>query len=563
MLARTMARTSALITLGLMACIDPAADPSGGPTAALSAAPAHLAGAKLVGHADAIAGRYIVVLNEQAPSSAGPRVALDEQIDRLAARHAARVAHRYTAVMHGFAAEMSAREAAALAADPSVAYVEEDTPVHATGVQANPTYGLDRIDQPSLPLDNKYTFPNEGAGSTVFVIDTGINTTHVEFTGRLRLDLGRTAIDDDNGLEDCNGHGTHVAGTVGGTVFGVAKKATIVPIRVLDCEGSGSSAGVIAGMDYVAQNHPARSVVNMSLGGAAGDAKDAAVRNLVAAGVTVVVAAGNENTDACGGSPAREPMAITVASSTSTDARSSFSNYGTCVDLFAPGSGITSAWIDSDTATETISGTSMASPHVAGVAALYLAANPTATPAQVTAALLGSAAVGKISDVQGSPNKLAQVTFSSAPPRSPAKITSPAEGAMVASTFDVTAEAANAAKVELALDGVVIGSDVTPPFAFRVINASLGTHQLTAKAIDAAGQATTHTISISVASGGLGNGGTHPVPPPTRRPDEAGCAAAPGGSAGLPMLVLLGLCVLWRPRRAPRSRPTRQAPKPV
>ncbi len=563
MFARTMARTSALISLGLIACVDPPDDLAGdsvAPTASRPAAPAHLAGAKLVGHADAIAGRYIVVLNEQAPSSAAPRVALDEQIDRLAARHAARVAHRYTAVMHGFAAEMSAREAAALAADPSVAYVEEDTPVHATGVQASPTYGLDRIDQPSLPLDNKYTFPNEGAGSTVFVIDTGINTTHVEFTGRLRLDLGRTAIDDDNGLEDCNGHGTHVAGTVGGTIFGVAKKATLVPIRVLDCEGSGSSAGVIAGMDYVAQNHPARSVVNMSLGGAAGDAKDAAVRNLVAAGVTVVVAAGNENTDACGGSPAREPMAITVASSTSADARSSFSNYGTCVDLFAPGSGITSAWIDSDTATETISGTSMASPHVAGVAALYLAANPSATPAQVTAALLGSAVTGKITDVQGSPNKLAQVNFSPASPR-PAKITSPAEGAMVASTFEVTAEAANAAKVELALDGVVIGSDLAAPFAFRVTNAQLGTHQLTAKATDAAGQTTTHTISITVASAWLGDSGTHPLPPPTRRPD--GCAAAPGGSAGLSMLVLLGLCVLRRPRRAAGARPSRLAPKPV
>jgi subtilisin family serine protease len=542
-------RISTLVALGLVSCVDPSSDPAGAPPAAS----VHLAAAsRLISHADAIAGRYIVVLDEspaEHPAAGLSRAALDAQIDRLAARSAARVGHRYATLIHGFSAEMTADAAAALAAAPGVAYVEADTPVYASAVQNNPTYGLDRIDQPSLPLDNKYSYPSDGAGSTVFVIDTGVNTTHVEFTGHLRADMGTSMIDDGNGIEDCNGHGTHVSGTVAGTVFGVAKKATIVPVRVLDCEGSGASSGVIAGMDFVAQHHPARSVVNMSLGGGASDAEDAAVRNLVASGVTVVVAAGNEMTDACKGSPAREPMAITVASSTSGDARSSFSNFGTCVDLFAPGTGITSAWIDADDATKTISGTSMASPHVAGTAAAYLATAPNATPAQVTAAILGSAAPNKITDVQGSPNKLLQVNVTAAPPGGgTTKITSPANGASVESTFDVTVAAAGATKVELALDGIVIATDQAAPFAFKLTNAAAGMHQLTAKGTDAAGQATTDAISVTVGIPVLGGGGNNPLPVPMRRAHDGGCAAAPGGALGLPALVLLGLGLL-RPRR--------------
>jgi subtilisin family serine protease len=550
-------RISALAALGLISCVDaPGAPEAAPPTTQVQRAVA----AKRISHADAIVGRYIVVLDAQ-PAARGAGAALDEQIDRLATRHAARVGHRYASVMRGFAAEMTADAAAALAADPGVAYVEQDTPVVASAVQTNPTYGLDRIDQPSLPLDGKYTFASDGAGATVFVIDTGVNPTHVEFTGHLRTDQGTSMIDDGNGVEDCNGHGTHVSGTVAGTVFGVAKKATIVPVRVLDCEGSGASSGVIAGMDFVAQHHPARSVVNMSLGGAASDAEDAAVRNLVASGVTVVVAAGNEMQDACKGSPAREPMAITVASSTSGDARSSFSNVGTCVDLFAPGSGITSAWIDSDTATNTISGTSMASPHVAGAAALYLSANPNATPAQVTAALLGSAAQNKLADVQGSPNKLLQTNLSAPPPSGGVKITSPADGASVASTFEVTVAAANAAKVELALDGVVIAADQAAPFAFKVNAAPAGMHQLTAQATDAAGQATTTTIAVTVASPVLGGGGTTPLPVPMRRAHDGGCATAPGGALG-PALLVLGLGLSRRRRRGRSASQSRAGARP-
>ncbi|HEY5933428.1 MAG TPA: S8 family serine peptidase [Kofleriaceae bacterium] len=494
---------------------------------------------KLIRHPGSITGKYIVVLDPAAG------------VDRVAAAHDAAVEHRYTSVLHGFSARMSAADAGALADEPGVLYVEEDTPVYASAVQANPTYGLDRIDQASLPLDGMYNYASTGAGTTVFVIDTGINTTHVEFTGRLNLDLARTAIDDGNGIEDCNGHGTHVAGTVGGTVFGVAKQTTIVPIRVLDCAGSGSSSGVIAGMDYVAGAHPARSVVNMSLGGAAADAKDAAVRNLVAKGVTVVVAAGNETADACGGSPSREPMAITVASSTASDARSSFSNFGTCVDLFAPGSSITSAWIDADNAVNTISGTSMASPHVAGAAALYLALNPNATPAQVTSALLGSTVQNKISDVQGSPNRLLQTLTSSAPPPPPpggVMITRPANAAEVPPSFEITVEASGAARVDLTLDGgTAMVSDMTPPFAFSATNLTMGMHQLTATATDSAGGTSTQTISVTVTSAVVPPGGNNPVPPPTRRRDEGGCTTG-GTPGGAGLLIALLLVIRRRPR---------------
>jgi subtilisin family serine protease len=237
---------------------------------------------------------------------------------------------------------------------------------------------------------------------TAYVIDTGIQP-HNEFSGR--LGSGYTAINDGRGTTDCNGHGTHVAGTVGGTTYGVAKQVTLVPVRVLGCDGSGTNSGVIAGMDWVAgRGGPA--VANMSLGGGASTATDSAVSRMTSSGVTTVVAAGNENQNACNVSPARASSAITVGSTTNTDARSSFSNWGSCVDIFAPGSNITSAWIGSTSATNTISGTSMASPHVAGVAAQYLQTNPGASPTTVTNALIGNATTGVVSGTNGSPNRL-------------------------------------------------------------------------------------------------------------------------------------------------------------
>jgi serine protease len=250
----------------------------------------------------------------------------------------------------------------------------------------------------------------------VYVIDTGIRSTHTEFGGRVST-VGHTSINDGNGTNDCNGHGTHVAGTIGGATYGVAKGVTLHAVRVLGCNGSGSTSGVIAGIEWVTNNHIKPAVANMSLGGGASTALDDAVRNSIAAGVTYAIAAGNSNANACNSSPSRVTQALTVGSSTNTDARSSFSNFGTCVDLFAPGSNITSAWNTSDTATNTISGTSMATPHVAGVAALYLAGDPTATAATVHAAVVNNASLDKLTGVgTGSPNRLLHSRFGTQPP---------------------------------------------------------------------------------------------------------------------------------------------------
>uniref|UniRef100_UPI003467EDD9 Extracellular serine proteinase n=1 Tax=Thermus sp. (strain Rt41A) TaxID=32063 RepID=UPI003467EDD9 len=277
-------------------------------------------------------------------------------------------------------------------------------------VQSPATWGLDRIDQRTLPLDGRYTYTATGAGVHAYVVDTGILLSHQEFTGR--IGKGYDAITPGGSAQDCNGHGTHVAGTIGGTTYGVAKGVTLHPVRVLDCNGSGSNSSVIAGLDWVTQNHVKPAVINMSLGGGASTALDTAVMNAINAGVTVVVAAGNDNRDACFYSPARVTAAITVGATTSTDYRASFSNYGRCLDLFAPGQSITSAWYTSSTATNTISGTAMATPHVTGAAALYLQWYPTATPSQVASALLYYATPNVVKNAgRYSPNLLLYTPF--------------------------------------------------------------------------------------------------------------------------------------------------------
>jgi subtilisin family serine protease len=485
--------------------------------------------AKFIPKSNGIPGEYIVLFNKA-------RAARD--LDDVAARHGALVGRRYS---HGFSARMSEADARVLAEDPSVAIVEQDSIMHATTVESNATQGLDRIDQRNLPLDGNYNFTADGTGVTVFVIDTGLRSTHVEFTGRVNLAAGGTAIDDGRGTEDCNGHGTHVSGTIAGTILGVAKKATVVPIRVLDCEGSGPTSGIIAGIDFVAQNHPAKSVANMSLGGGASDALDASIRSLVASGVTVVVAAGNENQNACNVSPAREPMAITVGATSVADQRANFSNFGTCVDLFAPGVDITSAWIDTDQTINTISGTSMASPHVAGVAALILSANPTATPAQVAATLLANSTPGKVTDPQGSPNRLLFTATTAAPPPPPpggSKITSPMNGATVQAMFAVTVDAANATSVALAVDGQPLVTDDAAPFAFTVTNAPAGMHTVQVTATFAGGTTSTDMITVTVGgSGGLGQGDP-PPPPPTKKDDGGGCSTSGGQGLALGLLVM-------------------------
>ncbi|WP_059009871.1 S8 family peptidase [Streptomyces specialis] len=362
------------------------------------------------GASGAIAGSYIVMLDES-DVRAGTGAGRD-----LAEEYGADITETYTEALNGYAVELSERQARRLAADPSVESVVQNRTFTIDAAQpAPPSWGLDRIDQRALPLNQSYSYPDTaGRGVTAYIIDSGVRVSHRDFGGRARN--GYDAVDDDNVAQDGNGHGTHVAATVAGTSYGVAKRADIVAVRVLDDSGSGTTAQVVAGIDWVTRNAVKPAVANMSLGGGIDSALDTAVRNSIASGVTYVVAAGNENANASGYSPARVTEAITVGATTSTDARSGYSNYGSVLDLFAPGSNIVSAWNSGDTATRVLSGTSMAGPHVTGAAALYLAGNPAATPAAVSAALKNGATTGVVTDPgTGSPNRLLATGAGSAP----------------------------------------------------------------------------------------------------------------------------------------------------
>ena len=364
--------TSVLLCFTLAACADQGSEP------ALQSRPD--AAPMFSAQGASIEGSYIVVLNEDA----NPR--------SVAAVAGVNPRFVYTAALNGFAAELNAGQLNALRHNPSVAYIEEDGIATTTATQTGATWGIDRIDQRALPLSTTYTYTNTGAGVRAYIIDTGINTSLSDFGGRAVS--GYDAVDG-GAADDCNGHGTHVAGTVGGTKWGVAKDVSIIAVRVLDCGGSGAWSGVIAGMDWVAANHVSPAVANMSLGGGASTAVDDAAKRLIASGVTTAIAAGNGNQgglgqDACKYSPARVPEAITVGATDNTDTKPRFSNYGPCVDIFAPGVSIKSNWYNTAYGadyTRTINGTSMAAPHVAGVAALYLQSNPGASTSAVASAI--------------------------------------------------------------------------------------------------------------------------------------------------------------------------------
>ncbi|WP_257901963.1 S8 family serine peptidase [Saccharothrix obliqua] len=357
--------------------------------AAATVGPAH-AQPTIAGAADAIADRFIVVLKDNGRA--------DAVVDRAPGR----VTHRYRAALNGFAATMGEDEARRLAADPDVALVARDRVFRAAVDQFDPPWGLDRVDQRDLPLNQRFTEADSGSGVHVYVLDSGIRTTHADFGGRATFDYNGL----DNVNSDCNGHGTHVAGTVGGTTHGVAKQVRLHAVKVLDCEGTGTLSSVIAGVDWVTANHVRPAVANMSLSGGGDALVDAAVQRSIDAGVTYAVAAGNHRSNACELSPARIPDALTVAASDAADRRAVFSNRGPCVDLFAPGTSVKSTWNTGDYATAYLDGTSMASPHVAGAAALHLSAHPDDSPAAVRAALVGNATPGRVADAAETPNRL-------------------------------------------------------------------------------------------------------------------------------------------------------------
>jgi subtilisin family serine protease len=436
---------------------------------------------------------------------------VDASAQRLTSQYGGRISFTYHSALSGFAVKgLSEKQARRLAANPAVEYVQRDGVYKISATQPSPpSWGLDRIDQHNLPLDSSYTYPTTAANVHAYVIDTGIRFSHSTFGGRATS--GFDAVDGGS-ADDCNGHGTHVSGTIGGSQYGVAKGVALVGVRVLDCNGSGTTSGVVAGIDWVTANAIKPAVANMSLGGGADSTLDAAVVRSINSGVTYGIAAGNENQNACNDSPARVAQAITVGATTTTDARASFSNFGTCVDIFAPGQGITSSWNTSDTATNTISGTSMATPHVVGVAALIASANPSFSPAQVRDFMVNNATNGVVGNPgSGSPNKLLFVVQSGNPPPtndfsvavSPAS-GSVAPGGSASATVSTAVTSGSAVTVSLSASGAPAGGSatVTPS---SVTAGGTATLNVTTSASTPPG---TYTVTVTGTSGSTSHSAT-------------------------------------------------------
>lgn len=478
----------------------------------------------VAGQAAALRDRYIVVFHRSV-------LDVDAAVARVGRQYGVGTVHyRYRHATRGFAATIPGPAVEALRNDPQVALVEPDLERRGTTLttQFSATWGLDRLDQRSRPLDGRYAYAADGTGVTAYIIDTGILPTHIEFGDRARV--GYDAFGE-NGL-DCHGHGTHVAGTIGATTWGVAKRAGLVAVRVLGCDGTGSTSSVIAGVDWVAGQAVRPAVANMSLGGDASTALDDAVTAAVQQGVTFVVAAGNSNANACNYSPARAASAITVGATGSDDSRASFSNFGKCLDLFAPGTGITSTWHTSTTAANTISGTSMASPHVAGVAALYLQGAPSASPAAVTSAVLAAATTNIVTKAgSGSPNRLlTNIGFATSPllpPGAPAALSAQAASASAVTLAWTDVSGEDRYEVEASADGgatfAMTGSAGADLTSLTVTGLTAATaYQFRVRAVNAAGASAYSPVAAAT---------TFPPPPPVFVTSVGGSGAVVSRSA--------------------------------
>ncbi|GLZ41592.1 S8 family serine peptidase [Actinokineospora sp. NBRC 105648] len=464
------------------------------------------------GAADAVANRYIVVFKSQGQGIAS----VSATAASMTQRHGGQVRHTYDAGFNGYSATMSADEAAKVAKDSSVSYVQQVTRMVLTDTQNNPpNWGDDRIDQANLPLNSAYTYPtNPGQGARVYIMDSGINANHQDFSGRVAA--GYDFVDNDSNPSDCHGHGTHVAGTAAGTTYGVAKKATITAVRVLNCSGSGANDDIIAGINWIKNNAVKPAVVNYSIGcqqRCTDNSLDNAVKSLIASGVQWVQAAGNAGDNACYYSPQLVPESITVGNTTRTDAKNSGSNYGSCLDIFAPGTDIVSASYSSNTGSATMTGTSMASPHVTGAAAVYLGQNPSATPAQVRNALVNNGTTGKVtSPGSGSPNVLLYTGFMNGGTQ-PGTVTVANPGnqnATIGQSFSVNNSATGGtAPYTWSATGLPAGLSIsTSSGTISGTPTTAGTANVTVTARDNTGKTGSATFTITVSTTG---GGCNPV----------------------------------------------------